>query len=56
MATFGRILQLLGMTNLLVGLYIGMTEEGGMGPELNLLMVGVVIFLVGRFLVKRGAR
>lgn len=49
----GRTLQLLGMGNLLVGLYVGLTEEGGMGPELTLLALGSVLFLLGRFLERR---
>lgn len=49
----GRTLQLLGMGNLLVGLYVGLMEEQGMGPELTLLAVGSALFLLGRFLAGR---
>lgn len=49
----GRTLQLLGMGNVLVGFYVGLTEEQGMGPELILLAIGSVLFLVGRLLEGR---
>ncbi len=49
----GRGLQVLGMANLMVGLFIGITEEHGMGPELLLLGAGVVLFLLGRVLQGR---
>ena len=43
-------LQLLGMLKLLVGLYIGLTDEQGMRTELYLLGIGTFIFLLGRLL------
>jgi hypothetical protein len=49
----GRTLQLLGMGNLLVGLYVGLMEEQGMGPELTLLAIGAALFLLGHFLAGR---
>lgn len=53
MWVLGRTLQLLGMGNVLVGLYVGLTEEQGMGPELTMLAIGSVLFLLGRLLEGR---
>lgn len=50
----GKALQLIGMANLLVGLYVGLTEEGGMGPELSLFLIGSLLFMIGRLLERRG--
>jgi hypothetical protein len=50
----GRGLQVLGMANLMVGFYVGMSEEHGMGPELLLLGIGVIFFLLGRLIQRRG--
>lgn len=50
----GRGLQVLGMANLMVALYVGMSEEHGMGPELLLLGIGALLFLMGWFLQRRG--
>lgn len=50
----GKTLQLIGMVNLLVGLYVGLTEEGGMWPELYLFLIGSLLFLLGLLLEKRG--
>ena len=50
----GKVLQLIGMANLLVGLYVGLTEEGGMWPELYLFLIGSLLFMIGRLLERRG--
>jgi hypothetical protein len=47
-------LQLFGMANLMVGLYIGLTDESGMWTELYLLGIGSLLFLLGRLLEGRG--
>ena len=47
-------LQLFGMANLMVGLYIGLTDERGMWTELYLLGIGSVLFLLGKLLEGRG--
>jgi hypothetical protein len=47
-------LQLFGMANLMVGLYIGLTDERGMWTELYLLGIGSVLFLLGKLLERRG--
>jgi hypothetical protein len=49
----GRGLQMLGMANLVVALFVGLTEEQGMGPEMLLLGIGAVLFTVGWFLQGR---
>jgi len=49
----GRGLQVLGMANLVVGLFVGLTEENGMGSEMLLLGIGVVLFMVGWLLQRR---
>ncbi len=58
MSYLGKALQLLGMANLMVGLYIGLTDERGMWTELYLLGIGSTIFvlgwLIGTFGRKRG--
>ncbi|MEE9173214.1 MAG: hypothetical protein V3U41_09985 [candidate division NC10 bacterium] len=49
----GRGLQVLGMANLVVGLFVRLTEENGMAPEMLLLGLGVVLFMVGWLLQRR---
>ena len=49
-----RGLQLFGMLNLMVGLYIGLTDEQGMWTELYLLAIGTLLFLLGWLLGGRG--
>jgi hypothetical protein len=50
----GKGLQLFGMLNLMVGLYIGLTDERGMWTELYLLGIGSVLFFLGQLLGGRG--
>ena len=54
MGYLARGLQLFGMLNLMVGLYIGLTDEQGMGTELYLLGIGTFLFLLGWLLGGRG--
>ena len=54
MGYLGKGLQLFGMLNLMVGLYIGLTDEHGMWTELYLLGIGSVVFFLGQFLGGRG--
>jgi hypothetical protein len=49
-------LQLLGMANLMVGLYIGLTDERGMWTELYLLGLGSTIFFLGWLIGTSGKR
>lgn len=50
MGYLGKGLQLAGMLNLMVGLYIGLTDEHGMWTELYLLGIGSGVFFIGRLL------
>jgi len=49
----GRGLQVLGMANLVVAFFVGITEEDGMGPEMVLLGIGAVLFMLGRMLERK---
>lgn len=49
----GRGLQVLGMGNLVVAFFVGITEEHGMGPEMVLLGVGAVLFMLGWMLERK---
>ncbi len=50
---FGKALEMIGMTSLMVALFVGMTDEQGMAKEYLFLGIGIVVFLVGRFLEKQ---
>jgi hypothetical protein len=52
----GKALEMLGMTSLMVALFVGITDEEGMAKEYLFLGIGVVVFLVGRLCEKRGGR
>jgi len=45
-----KLLQLIGFAHVGYALFVGLTQENAMGPELRLLMIGSVVFLVGRLL------
>jgi hypothetical protein len=49
----GRGLQVIGMANLVVAFFVGITEEDGMGPEMILLGIGAALFMVGRMLERK---
>jgi len=53
MYTLGRGFQLFGMGILMMALYVGLTMERGTGPELLLLAIGCLFFIVGRLLEGR---
>ena len=53
MGYLAKGLQLFGMANLMVGFYIGLTDERGMWTELYLLGIGSVLFLIGRLVEGR---
>ena len=48
-----KMIQAFGFADVTYALFVGFTEEHSMGRELTLMMVGAVIFLVGR-LLERG--
>jgi hypothetical protein len=45
-----KLLQALGCADVGYALLVGVTEERGMGKELLLLGIGVVVFALGRYL------
>jgi len=52
---FAKVVQLLGIANVGYALFVGVTQENGMGRELTWLMVGFLIFSLGRFLERRAS-
>jgi len=48
-----KSLQAIGMVNLMVALYAGITLETGMALEYAFLGIGVALFLLGRYLESR---
>ena len=56
MGYLGKALQLFGMANLMVGLYIGLTDERGMWTELYLLGIGSALFVLGWLIGTFGKR
>ena len=48
-----KSLQAIGMVNLMVALYAGISMEKGMGLEYAFLGIGVASFLLGRYLEPR---
>jgi hypothetical protein len=48
-----KTLQAIGMVNLMVALYTGVTMEHGMSIEYALLAAGALLFLLGRYLEPR---
>ena len=48
-----KSLQAIGMVNLMVALYTGVTMERGMALEYAFLGAGVALFLLGRYLEPR---
>lgn len=56
MGYLAKGLQLFGMVNLMVGLYIGLTHEHGTWTELYLLGIGSAVFFLGRFLEGGGGK
>jgi hypothetical protein len=53
---FAKLVQAIGFADVGYGLYVGINNEHGMGQELRLLLLGIVIFYLGRALEKRVAR
>jgi hypothetical protein len=48
-----KLLQLVGFAHVGYALFVGLTEANAMSAELRLLMLGVVIFWVGRVVESR---
>ncbi len=45
-----KLIQAFGFADVTYALFVGFTEEHSMGRELTLMMIGAVIFLIGRLL------
>ena len=52
----GKALEMLGMTSLMVALFVGISDEHGMAKEYLFLGIGIIVFLLGRILEKQGGR
>ncbi len=50
-----KLLQAFGFADVGYALLVGVTEERGMGKELLLLGVGVMVFSLGRYLEGKAA-
>ena len=50
-----KLLELVGFAHVGYALFIGLTEEHSMGPELKLLMLGALLFSIGRLLEHKAA-
>ncbi len=48
-----KLIQALGFADVSYALFVGLTDEHGMGRELSFMMVGAVVFFVGRLLERR---
>lgn len=55
MFLLAKLIQAFGVADVGYALFVGVTEEHGMGRELLLMVVGFAIFSVGRFLERRAA-
>lgn len=59
MYIIGKVLELIGMSLLGAGLYVGcakpygLSEGAAMGAEVASLVVGILIFFIGRTIEKR---
>ncbi len=42
-----KVLEAIGCVDVLFGLYIGMTQEHGMGKEFEIAGVGILVFALG---------
>jgi hypothetical protein len=50
-----KLLELIGFAHVGCALFIGLTEERAMGPELKLLGLGALLFSIGRLLERKVA-
>ena len=48
-----KLIQAFGFADVTYALFVGLTDEHGMGRELTLMAIGAVIFFVGRLLERR---
>ncbi len=54
MITIGKILQAIGIAETMIGLIAGL--QGSMGKEMLYAGIGIIVFVVGRFIEKIGWR
>ena len=52
---FAKLLELIGFAHVGYALFVGLTQENSMGPEMKLLMLGAVLFALGRLLEGKAA-
>ncbi len=50
-----KLLELIGFAHVGYALFVGLTQENSMGPEMKLLMLGALLFALGRVLERRAA-
>ena len=50
-----KCMQAFGVADVGYALFVGLTEAHSMGRELRLMIVGVVIFYLGRFMERRAS-
>lgn len=50
-----KVVQAIGVVDVAYALFVGVTDEHGMGRELRLMAVGMMIFYAGRFLESRAS-
>jgi len=50
-----KVLQALGFADVSYALYVGLSDEHGMGRELAFMLVGAAIFSVGRLLERKAS-
>jgi hypothetical protein len=49
------LIQALGLADVGYALFVGVSQENGMGRELILMTLGFAIFMFGRFLERRAS-
>ena len=50
-----KLMQAFGVADVGYALFVGLTEADSMGRELRLMMFGLVIFYLGRFMEQRAS-
>ena len=50
-----KLIQALGFADVSYALFVGFTEEHGMGREMELMIIGAAIFYAGRLLERKAS-
>jgi hypothetical protein len=50
-----KLLELIGFAHVGYALFVGLTQDNAMGPEMKLLMLGALLFTLGRLLERKAA-